>query len=129
MNLKSKIEHLCKKAGMSFKSLASEIPIAEQTLHRNMKRNSMETKYLVRIAEIFNIKMTYFFEEGDQTIDMVNDEKMKYKKPLEEKYKSCLEELRDLNMEIRELYKRIRELETGNLKKPLPESNQKSTIG
>jgi len=128
MNLKNKIERLCKRAGMSFKALASEIPIAEQTLHRNMKRNSMETKYLERIAEIFNIKLTYFFEENDSSIDIVNDKKIEYKKPLEEKYKSCLEELRELNAENRELHKRIRELESGNLKKPCSESNQKSTI-
>ncbi len=42
MDLRNKIETLCKERGMTLKKLASLISIAEQMLHRNMNRNSME---------------------------------------------------------------------------------------
>jgi transcriptional regulator with XRE-family HTH domain len=126
MNLRAKIEKLCDEHNVSLKKLASQIPIAEQTLHRNMKRNSMESKYLTRIAEIFQINATYFFDDSNDEI-IVNEEKVPYGN---KDYLKCLEELREVNQENRELNKEIRKLreELEAQKNRKTESKQKTTV-
>lgn len=127
MNLRTKIETLISARGITIKALARKIPVAEQTLHRNMNRNSMELKHLLKIAQILDVNPVYFFEETDKLEEDPKPYGLK-SSTTDDKYTECLEEIRDLNKENRELREKIRKMkeEMGKKKTPCPEVEQKN---
>lgn len=61
MNLEETIKKGCKENNITLKYLCQQIDMSEPNLYRNFKRNSMETKILVKIADVLKVPITYFF--------------------------------------------------------------------
>ena len=64
MVLETKIKFILEKNEKTLKWLAQEIEMSEQNLYKIFKRNSIETKHLEKIAEVFGIQIGYFFDES-----------------------------------------------------------------
>ena len=64
INLESKIKELCELKDITISRLAIEIEMSQPNLYKIFKRNSIETKHLEKIAEVFGIQIGYFFDES-----------------------------------------------------------------
>ena len=130
MNLEIRIKKLCEERKISIRKLAIKIGIAEQTLHRNLRRGSMETKYLEKMSEVFGITPSQILDFTSDTPIVANEPEIRFKTSSAAKeYTALLEELREVNLENRELNKKLREMEEEmkQLKIKVLPSNQKSS--
>lgn len=130
MNLGNKIKKICEERHLTLRKLALKMGIAEQTLYRNIKRGSMETKYLERMATILNVSISYFLDDNSLPITILHEPEIKHlREPTQKDYVSLLEEIRELSRENRELCKQIIELEEEikslKLKSPCPDQKSK----
>jgi len=66
MNLETKIKDILDKKQKTIKWLTSEIEMSEQNIYKIFKRNSIETSHLIKIAEVLEVPVAYFFEEGNE---------------------------------------------------------------
>ncbi|MDR2125693.1 MAG: helix-turn-helix domain-containing protein [Prevotellaceae bacterium] len=67
MNL-HKIRELAENRDGGMRKLAKDIGMSESNLHKCVNKNSIGAGYLESIAKIFNIPVTYFFEDTDNKI-------------------------------------------------------------
>lgn len=64
MVILSKIKELAKDNGITLKSLASQVGITEQGLHKMIKENSTSAETLDKIANVLNVSPAIFFQES-----------------------------------------------------------------
>ncbi len=67
----SKIKNISKKRGIILKELSDMIGMSEANFYKCVKRNSIESKYLEKIAEVLEVPVGYFFED-DKKISSSN---------------------------------------------------------
>ena len=64
MNL-DKIKQIAEKKGISIRKLAEVIEKTEQGLHSAIRNNTLKSIDLEKIAQILEVPISYFFEEGE----------------------------------------------------------------
>mgnify|MGYP003492897353 FL=1 len=119
--LREKIQKLCQLKSITVKRLSFEIGVSEPTIYRWFKDDSMELKYLRKIADYFEKDITYFFcseESGDKLKeyshrDLMFRRTMVEEPQLKDKYMQLLEETsRRQQEEIKNLKGKIAQLES-----------------
>jgi len=65
MVLGEKVKKLIETNGYSVNKMAKEIGIANTYMYKIVKMESIDTKYLVKIASVLNIPVTAFFAEDE----------------------------------------------------------------
>jgi len=71
-SLEKKIKILLTKNNISIEKLAFSIGITKNTLLNVFKKNEINTKYLVKISEHFDMPMSYFFDEDCNNVKIEN---------------------------------------------------------
>lgn len=67
-----KCRYIAKHFDTTQKELAAIMGMSPQNLNRLFKMNSIETKYLYKVANHFKIPVTYFFSESDSLDESEN---------------------------------------------------------
>lgn len=62
-----KVKHLAKDKNISLNDVAEKLDMSPQALSRMLKENSTKVSTLEQLASIFNVSVSYFFDED--TID------------------------------------------------------------
>jgi len=65
-----KIKHIIKKSDFSVKHVAKKIGMTHQNLYRLLKKESIESKHLERIAKLLDVPVGYFFNENNTGVDI-----------------------------------------------------------
>jgi len=110
LNLEVKIKDLLTKKNMSQKELCSQIEMSDQNLRIIFKRNSIETKHLEKIAEVLEVPVTYFFEEGSEPGPVVTKKTVSqdsYIAQLESENRKLLQEISQLKDKIINLIEKL----------------------
>jgi transcriptional regulator with XRE-family HTH domain len=63
MTVGEKIKKAIERAGTDPIKVAANIDMSTANLYRIFKRDSVETKYLVKLSELLNVPLSYFYEE------------------------------------------------------------------
>jgi transcriptional regulator with XRE-family HTH domain len=63
-----KLKKLIDDSGVNIDELALKIGVSKQTLYNWFKKDSIESKYLEIVATIFNVPISYFFENQSKKI-------------------------------------------------------------
>lgn len=66
MNIGHRIKLAIEERGMEPNRVAVAIQMSTANLYRIFKRDSVETKYLVRLCELLELPMSYFFDEDHE---------------------------------------------------------------
>lgn len=82
------IKRLCEKKKVDIKLLAAKSNLTEAGLHKMIRNKSMKVENLEKVAEVLNVSMSVFFEDGEEK--SITDWEKKYYELLE-KYAQCLE--------------------------------------
>lgn len=103
-----KIKSLAETKGVTIRKLAQEIGMSEQNLHKCFKRNSIETKHLEKIAQVLNVSVGYFFDEGTGSDQSMNNNQVaignKNKQSIARDSEMALE-LKDIKGSVTEIIK------------------------
>jgi transcriptional regulator with XRE-family HTH domain len=108
--IKEKIIKLCELKKITVKRLSIEIQVSEPTIYRWFKDDSLDLKYLRRIAEYFKQDLSYFFSKEDPTylpVNVVQEKKVVYESNFKDKYIEALESLTRLQKENTELKEQL----------------------
>lgn len=68
----SKIKELAKDEGITIKSLAIQVGVTEQGLHKMIKDNSASVETLDRISAVLGVNPSIFFENSND-VELAND--------------------------------------------------------
>jgi len=73
------IKELIQTSKYSVKEISEKMGVSSPNMYRLFERDSVETKYLVQLSEIFGISITYFFggkssSEHEKEIEMIKAE-------------------------------------------------------
>jgi len=109
----SKIKELIQDSKYSVKEISEKLGISSPNIYRLYERESMETKYLVKLSEIFNVPVGYFFSDKDSK--SINQEIEDLKKQLATQSES-LEFLKKENSMLSELRSNCEEKLTQKMK-------------
>lgn len=126
--LKDKIVKLCDREKITIKRLSIEIEVSEPTLYRWFRDDSLEIKYLRKIADYFGVELNYFFASESEpkayphdiksNIE-AEDPKTEYVSVIKDKYIKVLEEnimlqkqVADLRCELQECQAKLTNAET-----------------
>ena len=93
-----KIKNIAKKRQVTLKELSDNIEMSEANFYKCIKRGSIETKHLEKIAKFLNVPVSYFFEETGK-----NDSSVTKIKSNNSNVPDCsefLKEIEHLNKEI-----------------------------
>lgn len=92
VDFEPKIKNILNQRQMTSKKFAQEIGFSEQGLIYAFKNNSMKIGTLIKMANVLQVPLTYFFEEGDlASLPAVAVGKEQTTLPAEvEKYKKAL---------------------------------------
>ncbi len=71
MNLQ-RLKGLCEGREGGIKRLAVDLGMSEQNLHRNINLNDMKASKLEKVAQIFNVPVSYFFDDEPMSLSVVN---------------------------------------------------------
>ena len=83
----NRIKKLIDDKKISIKKFAEDVGLSEQGIHKMFRSYDMKVSTLQKIADYFNVPITYFFDDIDtrsQTIDLVFE---KLKETVKEKIK------------------------------------------
>ena len=72
----NRIRDLISDNKLTIKGFATKIGMSEPGLHNNLSSSDMKVSTLQKIADYFDVPITYFFEDIDtkgQTVDLVFD--------------------------------------------------------
>jgi|GEM_PF-3255828 len=69
MNFEKKIKDLLSSKEWTQELLAEKIGITRRTLKNYFDRNSLNTDELEKIADIFNVSVSYFFDENEKQLN------------------------------------------------------------
>lgn len=61
-----KIKELCQKKNVTVKQAALDLGMTEQAMHKIIKTNSTKIETLINIAQYFNVKLAYFFDNASE---------------------------------------------------------------
>lgn len=86
------------------KEVAEIIQTSETNLHLLMKKQSVETKYLEGLSQLFNVPMNYFFDENTPKSKQASPESKKFGDDVIDFLK---EQLRQKDQQIMELIQRV----------------------
>ena len=108
----AKIKSLITNSNLSVKEISEKMGISSPNIYRLYERESVETKYLVRLSEIFEIPISYFFSDVDAGKLETEIIDLKRKLVLKEKEVNALKENNEMRGELlksreMELQKRI----------------------
>lgn len=112
----SRIKELIINSNLSVKEISEKLGISSPNIYRLYERDSVETRYLVKLSEIFNIPISYFF--GDVDSRELESEINGFKRKLELKE----EELISLK-EKNEMLGKLLELKETQLQKRVESNN------
>ncbi len=73
MDLKQKIKLLLANTNVTAEELCKKIGMSNANLQFIYKRNSIETKHLIKIANELKVPITYFFDESNEVPEAKND--------------------------------------------------------
>jgi hypothetical protein len=68
-----KIKKAIDRTGWDPVKVAGAINMSTANLYRIFKRDSVETKYLVRLSDLLHLPLSYFYEEGYTIDNFVNE--------------------------------------------------------
>ncbi|MEA5111694.1 hypothetical protein SDC9_17668 [bioreactor metagenome] len=73
-----KIRELITGSKYSVKEVAKRLGICPSSIYKFHKRKSVQTKYLISLAEMFDVPVSYFYQEHEakKTIDKVTTAKL-----------------------------------------------------
>ncbi len=72
MTVGEKIKQLLKKTGLSAEYLASELGVTATTVFSMYKRDSIESKHIEKMVNIFDVPLDYFFDLGNAPIPTIS---------------------------------------------------------
>ncbi len=61
----SRIKDLVRGSNYSVKEISEKLEISTPNVYRLFERESVETKYLIKLSELFNISIAYFFPNSN----------------------------------------------------------------
>ncbi len=64
-NLESKIKHFLVINKMTIRDLSNKIDMSDANIYKCFKRNSIEVRHLIKISELYDISMNYWFSDDD----------------------------------------------------------------
>jgi len=102
LGLENKIKYLLSENSLTQKELCDNIGMSTQNLRKIFDRDSIETKHLQNIANVFQVPVTFFFEEkeGNYTGNIQNSTVITAQNG-KINYKSECESLKVKNKELR----------------------------
>jgi len=112
----TKIKDLINSSNLSVKEVSEKMGISPPNIYRIYERESVETKYLVKLTEIFGIPISYFFDDVDSK--KLESEISNLKKMLELKEG----EIKSLKEKI-EMLGKLLDLSESQLKKRVESNN------
>jgi len=73
MQVINKIEELRKNNRYSYEQLSEKIGMTKMGLHGALKNGDIKLSILIKISEIFQVPITYFFDESTETNENMNN--------------------------------------------------------
>jgi len=64
-DFENKIRRIIKDNNLTIREFCRSIGIADMTLYNNFKKKSIDTKYLQKTSEVFNIPLSYFLSDNE----------------------------------------------------------------
>ena len=65
LDFETKIRKIIKDNNLTIREFCKSIGIADMTLYNNFKKKSIETKYLQKISEVYNVPLSYFLSDKE----------------------------------------------------------------